>query len=376
LNGWDVFLRLQRIHYENFRNHRLLTFEPSEGITLLYGANASGKTSILEGIHYCALTRGFISATDSECLSFLTDYFILDSCFLDEQENQTSIRIVYKKEREKQLVVNNSEIKPFSRHIGRVPCITFSPSELIIVHGAPAERRRFIDNAISQTDRRYLDDLLAYRRVLQQRNALLGQLYAKVNDQKEMLSLWTENISRLAASIVYARLQFLGAFYSLFHEVYRTLSNKEDPSITYRSSIGKISNATPVDELYTRFVARYEATERDEILRGQTMTGPHRDDLLFFLNEKEIKKYASQGQLRTFLIALKLSQHRLYYETIGIKPICLLDDIFSELDATRVTDIFSMLETCGQTIITSAEIKVQQHVTSISIESLTHSMEK
>lgn len=369
-------MRLQRIHYENFRNHRLLTFEPGEGITLLYGANASGKTSILEGIHYCALTKGFISATDSECLSFLADYFLLDSSFLSEQENPASIKIIYKREKEKQLIVNNSEIKPFSRHIGRVPCITFSPAELVIVHGAPAERRRFIDNAISQTDRRYLDDLLAYRRVLQQRNALLGQLYAKITDKKEMLSLWTENISRLAASIVYARLQFLGAFISLFHPLYRQLSNEEHPLITYRCSLGKISNETPVDELYIRYLARFEATERDEILRGQTMTGPHRDDLLFFLNEKEIKKYASQGQLRTFLISLKLSQHRLYYETLGTKPICLLDDIFSELDETRVTDIFRMLETCGQTIITSAEKKVQQHVTTISIESLTQSVEK
>ncbi len=149
-------MRLQCINYENFRNHRLLTFEPGDGITLIHGPNGSGKTSILDGIHYCALTKGLISANDSECLCFSTDYFILNGKFTSSTENNTNVKVLYKKEKEKQVIVNNSEIKPFSRHIGRIPCITFSPSEIVIVNGAPAERRRFIDNAISQTDRRYL----------------------------------------------------------------------------------------------------------------------------------------------------------------------------------------------------------------------------
>jgi DNA replication and repair protein RecF len=367
-------LRLRSIHYENFRNHRLLTFEPGDGITLIYGPNGTGKTSILEGVHYCALTRGFVSAMDSEYLCFSTDYFSLNGSFvsetLTEKASPTLVRIIYKKEKEKQLIVNNSEVKPFSRHIGRIPCITFSPSEIVIVNGAPAERRRFIDNAISQTDRRYLDDLLAYRRVLLQRNALLVQLYSRIPVHNDMLSLWNENISRLAASIVYARMQFIAAFSAQFRELYAQLSVDEDPSITYRCSLGKISRDTPPEKLYTLFLARYEETEKQEIFRGQTMTGPHRDDLLFMLNDKEIKKYASQGQLRTFLVSLKLAQHRFYYTTLGEKPLCLLDDIFSELDASRTSDIFRILDSCGQTLITSAEKKGAGNVTTISMESL------
>ncbi|MEI7824880.1 MAG: DNA replication and repair protein RecF [Chlorobiaceae bacterium] len=367
-------MRLRCIQYENFRNHRLLTFEPGDGITLIHGPNGSGKTSILEGVHYCALTRGFVSAMDSEYLRFSADYFSLDGSFFSdsfgEKASPTTVRIIYKKEREKQLIVNNSEVKPFSRHIGRIPCITFSPSEIVIVNGAPAERRRFIDNAISQTDRRYLDDLLAYRRVLHQRNALLAQLYAKMPVHSDMLSLWTENISRLAASIVYARMEFISNFSGQFCELYWQLSVAEKPSITYRSTLGKISINTSLEMLYQLFLARYEETEKQEIFRAQTMTGPHRDDLLFMLNEKEIKKYASQGQLRTFLIALKLAQHRFYSTTLGEKPLCLLDDIFSELDALRTADIFSILATCGQTLITSAEKRGPSTVTAISMESL------
>lgn len=363
-------MKLQCIHYENFRNHRLLNFEPSDGISILYGPNASGKTSILEGVHYCALTRGFHNALDSECLYFSSDFFVLESSFLDATERATTVRVLYTKEKEKKIIVDKSEIKPFSRHIGRIPCITFSPVELVIVNGAPAERRRFLDNAICQTNRRYLDDLLAYKRVLQQRNALIGQMYEKTGSKKEMLAIWTDSLSRLAASIVYARMQFLSSFLPLFQTLYQLLSPNEHPTIVYRCSLGKVFHDSSVDKLYSQFLVKFEKTEREEILRGQTMTGPHRDDLLFLLHTREIKKYASQGQMRIFLIALKLSQHRLFSDILGEKPICLLDDLFSELDASHSNAIFRLLETCGQTIITSAENKPYSHVDSISIESL------
>ena len=365
-------MRLQCLHYKNFRNHRFLTFKPDDGITVIYGNNGSGKTSLLEGIHYCALTRGMVGATDSECLSFSSDYFLLHGNFLGDQESPTTVKIIYKKDKEKQIIVNNSEIKPFSRHIGRIPCITFSPSEMIVVNGSPVERRRFIDNSISQTNRHYLNDLLSFKRVLMQRNALLVQLKENINVHTGMLSLWTEQLSRLAASIVYARLQFITAYLERFKELYTQLSVNESPKITYHCSLGNMSNDSSPEYLYSLFMVKYRETERQEIFRAQTITGPHRDDLLFLLNDKEIKKYASQGQIRTFLIVLKLTQHRFFYEILKEKPICLLDDIFSELDTTRIEDIFTILETCGQTIITSTEKKGNRNVTNLSIESLRH----
>ena len=363
-------MRLQRITYENFRNHRLLIFEPYEGINLLYGSNGSGKTSMLEGIHFCALTKGFVSSADSECLMFSKDYFLLNALFIDESESDINVKIIYTKEKEKQIIVNNSEIKPFSRHIGRVPCITFSPQEIVIVSGAPAERRRFIDNALSQTDRRYLDDLLAYRRVLQQRNAMLVQLYEEHRSYNDMLSLWTEQLSKLAASIVHARLKFAALFLYHFKELYSQLSVDENPAIHYRCSLGSISADISLEELYSLFIEKFKEIEKQEILRTQTMIGPHRDDLVFLLNDKEIKKYASQGQMRTFLICLKLSQHRFFSDILGEKPLCLLDDVFSELDSRRTADILSILETCGQTIITSTEIKERPDIHTLSIETL------
>ena len=364
-------MRLERLHYQNFRNHRLLTFEPNDGVTVIYGINGSGKTSLLEGIHYCALTKGFVGATDNECLLFSSDFFSLDGNFLSDKEVSTAVKIIYTKEKEKQIIVNNSDVKPFSRHIGRIPCITFSPLEMVIVNGAPVERRRFIDNAISQTDKKYLADLLSYKRVLQQRNALLTQLSAKKSLHTDMLSLWTEQLSRLAASIVHARVQFIAAFINQFRQLYGQFSVDKNPRIIYRTSLGNVTEDTPLDILYTFFLIKYQETERHEIYRAQTLTGPHRDDLLFLLDDKEIKKYASQGQLRTFLIVLKLTLYRFYVETLEEKPICLLDDIFSELDSSRVADIFTILEACGQTIITSAEKKAPGNITVLSVESLT-----
>jgi len=316
------------------------------------------------------MTKGFVTTIDNECLSFTKDFFLLESSFVSEIETQITVKVTYTKDKEKQIIVNNSETRPFSRHIGRVPCITFSPEEIIIVNGSPGERRRFIDTAISQTNRRYLENLLAYRRVLSQRNAFLLQLHYDRTVHKEMLPFWNETLSRLAATIVHTRVLFITSFIKLFKEVYATLSKYEFPSIMYRSSLGNIPTDIQPNDLYTLFLLKYEESERTEIFRAQTLSGPHRDDLVFFLNDKEIKKYASQGQLRTFLIALKLAQYRFFFDTIGEKPLCLLDDIFSELDSTRVADIFAILQTCGQSIITSTEAKGMSNVNSIAVDSL------
>ena len=369
INWSSPVLKLQCAHYQNYRNHSLLTFEPVDGINLIHGRNGSGKTSLLEGIHFCALTRGFVTTNDSECLSFTKDFFLLESIFSSDNKSVLSVKLSYTKEKEKQILVNNSEIKPFSRHIGTIPCITFSPHEIVIVNGAPGERRRFIDNAISQTNRRYLDDLLGYRRVLQQKNALLFQLHEQQMVHRDMLSLWNHAIAPLAASIVHTRIQFLTSFFERFTKIYQQLSTHELPAMSYQSSLGKIDMHTSIQDLSSLFMRKYEESERSEIFRGQTLSGPHRDDLVFLLNGREIKKYASRGQLRTFLIAMKLAQHRYFFDILGEKPLFLMDDIFSELDASRVSDIFSLLETSGQVIITSAEKRGQGNVTPFCIES-------
>jgi len=351
------FLRLRSIQFENFRNHRSFSFEPEDGINLIYGQNGSGKTSILEGIHYCALTKGFVSAADGECLSFSAGYFLLTALFESSSGIETAVRLSYTKESGKKLQIDGNELKPFSLHIGSIPCISFSPPEIVIVSGPPGERRRFLDNAVCQSDRRYLDNLLIYRRLLQQRNALLQQLSQSPGKDRSMLQLWSENLASSAASVTAGRVRFLAEFHPFVELLHRDLSGGQMPSIEYRSTIGRLLEPVPESELRERFLQRFQENEQQEILRGQTLSGPHRDELIFLSDGRESKRYSSQGQQRTFLISLKLALFQYFNEKIGETPICLLDDIFSELDGKRTAAVLDILEGCGQTLISSADLK-------------------
>ncbi|TCD48202.1 DNA replication/repair protein RecF [Chlorobium sp. N1] len=363
-------MRLRNIQLENFRNHRSLAFAPEEGITVLFGPNGSGKTSVLEAVHFCALTKSLLGSPESECVRFTDEYFLLSSTFESTRGSGLEVRVSFGKERGKQISLNRNEVRPFSAHVGTIPCITFSPPETAIVSGSPGERRRFIDNAASQSDRRYLEELLDYRRVLQQRNALLQQLDSPSASNGEMLDLWSENLADLAAAITLRRIDFLRNLSHYFEPLQESLADGGSHSVVYRSSFGTIEEGLSRDDLRRRFLKRLMDTRRQEMMRGQTMSGPHRDDLLFISNGKEIKKYGSQGQQRAFLISLKLALFRYFSERLPESPICLFDDMFSELDQHRTAQIFRILEKCGQTIVTTTDGGLGPDYTAVDVTSL------
>ncbi len=362
-------MRLQEIKLVNFRKHSDLTFRPSDGINLLYGQNGSGKTNILEAVHYCALAKGLTKSLDRECVKFATDYFLLQSRFIDERDIEIAVKVSYAKTSEKKIIINGEELKKFSGLIGRIPCITFSPMELGVVNGAPQERRRFMDNALSQTNKRYLEDLLQYRRVLQQRNTLLAEAVGDTF-KSDSFGVWTERLSQLAGSIVSARLAFLESLSGYFEPLYGELGLGEEPGFDYRASFGKIGRERKEDVISAMIMERFNEIGSQELHRKQTLLGPHRDDIVFKLNDMDIKKYASQGQLRTFLITMKLALQRFVRDMTGEKPLFLLDDLFSELDNKRVESVFAMLGAAGQSIITATEMRKLQGVQCINIEEL------
>ena len=365
-------MHLQEIKLTNFRKHTGLAFAPSDRINLLYGMNGSGKTNILEAVHYCTLARGLNKSLDKECLNFTADYFLLDGSFADDRGIELAVKVSYAKNAEKKIFVNGEELKKFSQLIGRIPCVTFSPMELAVVNGSPQERRRFMDNALSQTNKRYLADLLQYRRVLQQRNTLLAAASGK-GVEKENIDVWTEKLSLLAASIVSSRIGFIMQLLGYFGPVYEELGLGEMPGFSYRSSIGRQVPDMTEDELAVAMIHRFREIESQELYRKQTLLGPHRDDIVFRLNDIEVKRYASQGQLRTFLIAMKLALQKLVREATGEKPLFLLDDLFSELDRKRVEKVLGLLDGSGQSIITATSKKEIDGVHSISVEELAQS---
>ena len=347
-------MRLQEIKLVNFRKHSDLTFVPSDGINVLYGPNGSGKTNILEAVHYCALAKGLNKSLDRECLRFTADFFLLQSRFADERDIEITVKVSYAKTSDKKIFINSEELKKYSGLIGRIPCITFSPMELTVINGSPQERRRFIDNALSQTDKRYLDDLLQYRRVLQQRNTLLSAMDGRCGNGAN-LEAWTEKLSFLAGSIISARLNFIDRLLACCNPVYEQLGFGEVPGIGYRSSVSRQVVGMKEKEIAEIMMHRFREVASQELHRKLTLLGSHRDDIVFRLDGVEVKKYASQGQLRTFLIAIKLALQRLIREVTGESPLFLLDDLFSELDRNRVEKVLLLLEGSGQSIITATD---------------------
>lgn len=360
-------MRLKSIGIENFRNHRHLEFEPGQRITNIYGCNGSGKTSILEAIHYCALTKGFSGNSDRDCLMFGEEMFTIRSSFESDQGSETKVAVAYAPSKEKRILVNEQELQIFSRHIGLIPCVTFTPRELVIITGGPAERRRFMDTAICQYDRTYLSDLLQYRRVLQQRNALLSS-YGDLAAVETSLEVLTDQLVTHAVEIVAARERFIGSFSVMLDEVYLWQPDGAKSAITYHSSLHHDETQLSKTEMNAQFRERYRVLKKQELLRRQTLAGPHRDDLQLYLNGREIRKYASQGQQRAFLVAMKMTMHTYLHEHSDEMPVTLLDDLFSELDAKVSSVMLETLSSKGQVIITSTEKRDGNDITFFSID--------
>lgn len=350
-------MHLESISIVNFRNHHLAEFQPGSGVTVIYGNNGTGKTSLLESVHYCTMTRGFAKSTDRDCLSFGKNYFTIRASFLSDIGAKTDIRIAYPSDGEKSIQVNGQELQSFSRHIGTIPCVVFSPYDMVIVNGPPSERRRFLDSAISQHDRKYLEDLLHYRRFVQQRNALLSGFMER-NSSVDTLDVLTEQVAFHAASIVVSRQRFVRRFSELFSNIHSVFHDGDEAAIEYQCSLGKIDTEEGIESVNDFILRRYRKIRNDEISRRQTLAGPHRDDLLLFSGGHEVKKFSSQGRQRSYVIGMKLSMISYLHELTGEKPVNLLDDLFSELDHDMKEKVLSGLVPIGQIFITStANIK-------------------
>jgi DNA replication and repair protein RecF len=360
-------LRLKSISIENFRNHKHLEFQPGRKINNIFGSNGSGKTTILEAIHYCALTRGFSASSDRECLMFGEEMFTIRSSFESDRGVEIGVTVAYSPQKEKRILVNDQELQTFSSHIGLIPCVTFTPREMVIITGGPAERRRFMDTAICQYDRKYLCDLMQFRRVLQQRNSLLstGDDPSKIDTALEVL---TDQLVTHAVQIVMERQRFIGNFSVLLDEVYRWHPDGAESAVTYLSSLHHAEKQLSRERMHMLFRERYRAIKKQELMRRQTLAGPHRDDLQFYINGKEIRKYASQGQQRAFLVALKMTLHSYLFEKADEMPVTLLDDLFSELDIKVSGIMLETLSSKGQVIITSTDRREGKDITPFRID--------
>ncbi len=347
-------MRLTTLKIQHFRNHRESYFEFVQGANILLGDNGQGKTNVLEAISYLCLTKSFYAMSDSLVLSVGEDLFQVEGTFCSDTGREYRVRVAYQQSAgEKAVTINRQRIEPFSSIVGKFPIVISSPEHAPITSGAPAERRKFIDFVISQASAPYFQSLIEYRNVLRQRNRILldGKLLKR--DVEGVIGPWDEQLVRHGSDVIVRRKEFVNEFQDYTVTSYRRLvPEDETPSIAYVPSV-PAEEAENSERVAERFHAELEARREEERRTGTTLVGPHRDELLFALNGLELRKFASQGQHKTFLVALKLSEFFYLKDRCHETPVMLLDDIFSELDEARARQLLTYVSDMSQTFITS-----------------------
>ncbi len=350
-------MRLRSLRLLSFRAHAEteVTFAP--GVNLLYGPNGSGKTNLLEAVHYLCLSKSFLTTQDTHALRQGCPFFEVEGRFEGEQRPELTARLVYVPEEGKRIFINKAPLGRLSEVVGMLPVVVFSPADGALTAGGPDERRRFLDNTLSQARPVYLDDLLHYRRALKQRNALLfAQRRSRSPADPASLQAWDEELITLGARIIERRRRFIAEFAAFLAEAYASIEAVgEEPSIAYETAVALEEEMTEADiaEAFRQALRRLARRERE---RGRTLAGPHRDELVFRLNDFEVRPYASQGQHRTFGMALKLAKYFYLRDRLNETPLLLLDDVFGDLDPHRSAVFLRLLQSdvVGQSIITTA----------------------
>jgi DNA replication and repair protein RecF len=351
-------MNLQTLHLKDFRIHALAEYTFGPRVNLICGPNGVGKTNLLEAIHYLALTKGFLVSSDQILLRKGASFFELKGVFSGERQHRIAVRAAFARNEGKKFFVNGGEVERKSSHVGRIPLVLLCPQDQALTAGPPAERRRFLDNIISQSSSTYLEDLMRYRRALRQRNEVLqGLRRSSPSAAGPLLDSWTNELVETGSRIVCTRSRFSTGFsgqLALAHE--RLREAVEQPRLQYVSFDGLEGGGISVEDARDAFVQALERRAQAERSRGITLAGPHRDNLKFSLDGLDVRQYASQGQHRTFGMALKLAQYQYLHEMTGEKPILLLDDVFDNLDGHRIGLILDLLQEpeMGQTVITAA----------------------
>lgn len=332
---------IKSLALNNFRNYEEANIEFSKGINILYGDNAQGKTSILEAAYMTATTRSHKGSFDREIIKFGCEEAHIRT---DVEKNEIEHRIDMhlRKNKNKGVAIDMLPLKKSAELFGLLNIIIFSPEDLSIIKDGPSERRRFMDMELCQLDKIYYSDLSSYNKIVNQRNNQLKSI--SFNPKSiDMLDIWDMQLVEYACKIIKKRETFIDQINVIIQEIHSNLtSGKESLRLIYDKNIS-------VEEIKEELIRR-----RDTDLRYQnTSVGPHRDDIIFMVNDTDVKKYGSQGQQRTAALSLKLAEIELVKKRIDDNPILLLDDVMSELDSKRRDALLSSIKDI-QTIITCA----------------------
>lgn len=322
---------LSLINYKNFKSE---TFEFDAKINCLVGSNGIGKTNVLDSIYHLSFGKSYFNPITSQNITHDEDFFVIDGEF-EKTERTEKIVVSAKRGQSKVIKRNGKAYERFSEHVGLLPVVIISPADRDLIIEGSDTRRKFMDGIIAQNDKDYLDNLIKYNKILAQRNALLKYFAANRTFEEATLEVYNSQMIELAEMIFDKRHLFLENFVPIFNSRYETISNgKEDVSLVYKSQLTKA-------ELSDLFKERLQK----DLQRQYTTAGIHKDDLVFNISGHPVKKFGSQGQQKSFLIALKLAQYDFIKAKSKVNPILLLDDVFDKLDEQRVAQIVSLVST-------------------------------
>lgn len=341
---------LNLINYKNFKNQ---TFEFNSKVNCFVGSNGVGKTNILDAIYHLSFGKSYFNPIASQNIKHGEDFFVVDGRYSKDLKEEKII-VSLKKGGKKVIKRNSKSYNRFSDHIGLLPLVIISPVDRDLITEGSDLRRKFIDGVISQNDKIYLDQIIRYNKILFQRNSLLKQFYLSRTFDHDTIEIYDEQLSKIGNLIFNKRKEFLELFSPIFFEKYSIISNnKEKVNLNYKS---KLKNHRLQDLLISNI-------EKDKVLQ-YTSVGTHKDDIEFLIGNYPIKKFGSQGQQKSFLIALKLAQYEVLKAKSGNSPILLLDDIFDKLDSKRVKQIIKMVNDSnfGQLFISDTDAKRTENV--------------
>lgn len=341
---------LNLINYKNFKNQ---TFEFNSKVNCFVGSNGVGKTNILDAIYHLSFGKSYFNPIASQNIKHGEDFFVVDGRYSKDLKEEKII-VSLKKGGKKVIKRNSKSYNRFSDHIGLLPLVIISPIDRDLITEGSDLRRKFIDGVISQNDKIYLDQIIRYNKILFQRNSLLKQFYLSRTFDHDTIEIYDEQLSKIGNLIFNKRKEFLELFSPIFFEKYSIISNnKEKVNLNYKS---KLKNHRLQDLLISNI-------EKDKVLQ-YTSAGIHKDDIEFLIGNYPIKKFGSQGQQKSFLIALKLAQYEVLKAKSGNSPILLLDDIFDKLDSKRVKQIIKMVNDSnfGQLFISDTDAKRTENV--------------
>lgn len=345
---------LKKLTLKDFRNYEHVELDTNNSVNLFIGPNAQGKTNLLESIYVLALTKSHRTHHDKELIRWnQKEAFI--QCELDKKYGSYKLDLALSLQGKK-AKINGLEQKKLSQYVGTMNVVIFAPEDMEIVKGAPGIRRRFMDMEIGQIYPGYLHDLSQFQKILMQRNNFLKRSQTLPYDSA-LLDVWNEQFIQYSVKIMKKRQNFIIKLQNWAELIHSSItSHNEKLYVQYAPSFGFSEYIDDEIVLYERCMIKLKEMKDQEMRRGMSLVGPHRDDLLFYINDKQVQNFGSQGQQRTTALSIKLAEIQLVYEEVGEYPILLLDDVLSELDRTRQTQLIETFQDKVQTFITATDV--------------------